>query len=123
VVQIPYSGFALAARALLMHSIVRVIRTVGFLSVVMPHPKHTNCYAGKFPPVPEKMGDYILAGIMSLKGGGGCNDLIIRFDPAIQKLCTMPRRNRLPAIICAPSKNACVDNNILVAAVGMLVHG
>lgn len=77
-VQIPYSGFAVASRALLMHCTVRIIRTIGFLSVVMPHPKHPHCFAGKFPAVPEKMSDYILTGISTLKGGGGCNDLIMR---------------------------------------------
>lgn len=79
--QIPYSGFAVASRALLMHCAVRVVRTVAFLSVVIPHPKHTNCYAGKFPPVPDTMSEYILAGIGSIRGSGGCNDLIMRCGP------------------------------------------
>ena len=77
-VQIPYSGFAVASRALLMHCTVRVVRTIGFLAVVIPHPKHTNCYAGKFPPVPDTMYEYILAGMAAVRGSGGCNDLIMR---------------------------------------------
>jgi hypothetical protein len=76
--QIPYSGFGIASRALLMHAIVRVIRTVSFLAVVLPNSKTANCYARRFPRVPDGMWEYILTGISTLKGFGGCNDLILR---------------------------------------------
>jgi hypothetical protein len=62
-----------------MHIIIRIVRTVGFLSVVLPHARNPKCYASRFPPVPETMKEYIWTGISTLKGFGGCNDLILRF--------------------------------------------
>lgn len=82
-VQIPYSGFSIASRALLMHIIVRVVRTVSFLAVVLPNARTPTCYARRFPPVPETMLDFIWTGLSTLKGFGGCNDLILRHEPLV----------------------------------------
>lgn len=77
-VQVPYSGFGMAGRALAMHAAVRVVRTVAFLSVVMPNARTPRCYAQRFPPVPDGMWDYFVAGANAVRGSGGCNDLILR---------------------------------------------
>lgn len=82
-VQIPYSGFSIASRALMMHIIVRVVRTVSFLAVVLPNARTPTCYTRRFPPVPETMSDFIWTGLSTLKGFGGCNDLILRHDPFV----------------------------------------
>ena len=74
----------MAGRALAMHAAVRVVRTVAFLSVVMPNARSPQCYAQRFPPVPERMWEYFVAGAKALRGSGGCNDLILRCPFAIQ---------------------------------------
>ena len=82
--QVPYSGFGIAARALAMHALVRVVRTASFLAVVMPNARSPKCYERKFAPPPDGMWDYMVAGFKSLRGSGGCNDLILRFSsPAL----------------------------------------
>ena len=74
----PYSGFAMASRAFVMHVILRIFRVVAFLSVVLPNARNPRCYAHRFKPVPEGWADYMWAGVTALKGAGGCNDLIFR---------------------------------------------
>lgn len=87
-VQIPYSGFSIASRALLMHVIVRIVRTVAFLAVVLPNARTPTCYARRFPPVPEQLWEYVWTGLSTLKGFGGCNDLILRRGPpAVTSQC------------------------------------
>jgi hypothetical protein len=76
--QVPYSGFGIAARGLAMHFTVRIVRTGAFLAVVMPNARSPRCFADRFAPVPEGTWDYIIAGAKSLRGSGGCNDLILR---------------------------------------------
>lgn len=79
--QVPYSGFGIAARALATHTVVRVVRTAAFLAVVLPNSRNSSCYAERFPPVPQGWMEYVLTGVSTLKGFGGCNDLIIRCRP------------------------------------------
>ena len=76
--QVPYSGFAMAARALAMHAIVRVYRTLAFLCVVMPNGRTPRCYEQRFKPPPEEWGAFMRMGITAINGAGGCNDLIFR---------------------------------------------
>jgi hypothetical protein len=61
-----------------MHAAVRVVRTIAFLSVVMPNARSPHCYASRFPPVPDGMWEYFMAGSKAIRGSGGCNDLILR---------------------------------------------
>ena len=77
-VQVPYSGFGIAARGLAMHAFVRVVRTFAFLAVVMPNPRSPRCFASRFKPVPEGWWEYLKAGAFAVRGSGGCNDLILR---------------------------------------------
>jgi hypothetical protein len=57
-------------------TISRIIRTISFLSTVLPSPR-PGCYASRFPlPPPEGWFDWIMVGYSSVRGVGGCNDLI-----------------------------------------------
>jgi hypothetical protein len=66
-----------------MHILVRIIRTASFLAVVIPNARSPRCYADRFPPVPQGMWNYIVTGYKSIRGGGGCNDLIMRCALAV----------------------------------------
>jgi hypothetical protein len=61
-----------------MHVGVRIIRTIAFLSVVMPNSRSPHCYASRFPAVPGDTWEYIVVGWRAIRGSGGCNDLILR---------------------------------------------
>lgn len=75
--QVPYSGFGMMGRVVLTIGISHMIRVICFLVTVVPSPK-PGCYAHRFPPVPDNWWDFIIVGFDSMKGSGGCNDLIFR---------------------------------------------
>lgn len=66
-----------------MHVVVRIFRTIAFLAVVLPNARTPGCYARRFPPVPEDMVNYVWTGASTLKGFGGCNDLVLRYRPQL----------------------------------------
>jgi hypothetical protein len=50
--QVPYSGFAMGARFMDTIAWAHALRTLAFLTTVLPNPR-PNCYARNFPPVPS----------------------------------------------------------------------
>eukprot|EP00879_Flechtneria_rotunda_P013945 GHRR01014564.1.p1 GENE.GHRR01014564.1~~GHRR01014564.1.p1 ORF type:complete len:201 (+),score=33.85 GHRR01014564.1:1051-1653(+) len=73
--QHPYSGFGVMARFCLTICFSRILRTVCFMSTVLPSPR-PGCYRHRFPAPPEDWWGIIVVGIRELRGFGGCNDLI-----------------------------------------------
>ncbi|GFR39788.1 hypothetical protein Agub_g273 [Astrephomene gubernaculifera] len=73
--QVPYSGFGLMSRVVLTHCVSRLLRMACFLSTVLPNPR-PGCYRRRFPPPPDGLWETIKAGYTTIRGFGGCNDLI-----------------------------------------------
>lgn len=48
-----------------------------FMCTVLPNPR-PGCYQRRFPPVPQGLWATIKAGYTTIRGFGGCNDLIFR---------------------------------------------
>mmetsp|Transcript_25348 Transcript_25348/g.68866 ORF Transcript_25348/g.68866 Transcript_25348/m.68866 type:complete len:370 (-) Transcript_25348:415-1524(-) len=74
--QMPYSGFGLFARVALTICFSRIIRVAAFMCTILPNPK-PGCYLRRFPPLPPTTWEIIKAGYTTIRGFGGCNDLII----------------------------------------------
>ncbi|GIL63460.1 hypothetical protein Vafri_17498 [Volvox africanus] len=75
--QVPYSGFGIMARVVLTVAASRVLRMACFMATVLPNPR-PGCYRRRFPPVPPGLWDTIKLGYTTIRGFGGCNDLIFR---------------------------------------------
>ncbi len=73
---VPFSGFGMMTRFVACTVAARAIRTVAFLLTVLPNPRPL-CYAGRFPPVPDTVAEFLRIGFAKMRSGGGCNDLII----------------------------------------------
>ncbi|KAG1676519.1 hypothetical protein FOA52_000062 [Chlamydomonas sp. UWO 241] len=74
--QVPYSGFGIFSRILATFALSRSLRVVCFMSTVLPSPR-PGCYLTRFPPVvPDTVWGLIKAGYTTIRGFGGCNDLI-----------------------------------------------
>jgi len=73
--QVSFSGFGLMSRVVATIAASRLIRVVCFMSTVLPNPK-PGCYSRRFPPVPDSAWGIIKAGYTTIRGFGGCNDLI-----------------------------------------------
>eukprot|EP00878_Enallax_costatus_P012058 GHUV01012590.1.p2 GENE.GHUV01012590.1~~GHUV01012590.1.p2 ORF type:complete len:216 (+),score=33.40 GHUV01012590.1:550-1197(+) len=73
--QHPYSGFGVMSRFCLTICFSRILRTVSFMSTVLPSPR-PGCYRRRFPPPPDTVWGMIKVGIKQLRGFGGCNDLV-----------------------------------------------
>lgn len=73
--QVPYSGFGMMSRVLLSVACSRVLRVACFMCTVLPNPI-PGCYARRFPPPPDTVWATIRAGYTTIRGFGGCNDLI-----------------------------------------------
>jgi hypothetical protein len=76
--QIPYSGFGVMSRFCASIAVGRLIRVACFLSTVLPNPR-PGCYARRFPPPPDSAWEALRIGFTTLRGMGGCNDLIFRW--------------------------------------------
>lgn len=83
--QVPYSGFGIMSRVVLTICCSRILRVACFMSTVLPSPR-PGCYARRFPPVPPTLWGTVKAGYTTIRGFGGCNDLIFRSgrDPKVQ---------------------------------------
>lgn len=53
----------------------RWLRIACFLTTVLPSPR-PGCYARRFPPPPDSAWETLKVGLLTLRGTGGCNDLI-----------------------------------------------
>ncbi|KAG2448945.1 hypothetical protein HYH02_005702 [Chlamydomonas schloesseri] len=102
--QVPYSGFGIFSRAVLTIAASRVLRMACFMCTVLPNPR-PGCYGRRFPPVPATVWETIKAGYTTIRGFGGCNDLIFSGHGAFWVLAPLafrtyypapPRRLRLP---------------------------
>ncbi|PRW44370.1 hypothetical protein C2E21_6505 [Chlorella sorokiniana] len=71
----PHSGFGMGARFMDTIAWTHLIRTVAFMTTVLPNPK-LQCYARNFPRVPDSWAEFVRIGF-SAKRGSGCNDLVI----------------------------------------------
>jgi hypothetical protein len=76
--QVPYSGFGLMARWCASIACGRLLRVACFLTTVLPSPR-PGCYSRRFPPPPDTLKETLRVGFTTLRGTGGCNDLIFRF--------------------------------------------
>ncbi|MEW5308031.1 MAG: hypothetical protein WDW38_000020 [Sanguina aurantia] len=78
VMVIPFSGFGLMSRVVLCIAASRAVRVVCFMATVLPNPR-PGCYSRRFPPPPASGAilDYIRMGYTTIRGFGGCNDLIV----------------------------------------------
>jgi hypothetical protein len=56
----------------------RLIRVACFMTTVLPNPR-PGCYSRRFPPPPESAWESLRVGFTTLRGTGGCNDLIFRW--------------------------------------------
>jgi hypothetical protein len=80
----------------------RSIRVACFMTTVLPNPR-PGCYSRRFPPPPDSAWESLKIGFTTLRGMGGCNDLIFRCGrlagcgagPVIQRE-RAPRRSLLP---------------------------
>ncbi|KAG2501848.1 hypothetical protein HYH03_000346 [Edaphochlamys debaryana] len=93
--QVPYSGFGIMARAVLTICCSRILRMCCFMSTVLPNPR-PGCYAKRFPPVPEGLWATIRAGYTTIRGFGGCNDLIFSGHAAFWMLAPLAWRTYYP---------------------------
>lgn len=75
--QVPYSGFGIMARVVLTVACSRVLRMACFMSTVLPNPR-SGCYRRRFPPPPTGLWNTLQMGYTTIRGFGGCNDLIFR---------------------------------------------
>ncbi|KAI8472650.1 MAG: hypothetical protein J3K34DRAFT_413171 [Monoraphidium minutum] len=73
--QIPYSGFGVMARFSLTITLGRLLRVACFMTTVLPSPR-PGCYSRRFPPPPDGAWEMLRVGFTTLRGMGGCNDLI-----------------------------------------------
>ncbi|KAH3767023.1 Phosphatidylinositol:ceramide inositolphosphotransferase 3 [Pelomyxa schiedti] len=79
--QVPYSALGMMSRFFATLTTTRIVRTIGFLVTVLPNPR-VKCITKRFPinqqpPDGSSLWQMILAASTHLRGGGGCNDLII----------------------------------------------
>ncbi|EFJ40148.1 hypothetical protein VOLCADRAFT_121755 [Volvox carteri f. nagariensis] len=93
--QVPYSGFGIMSRVVLTVAASRVLRMACFLSTVLPNPR-PGCYRRRFPPVPEGLWDTIKLGYTTIRGFGGCNDLIFSGHGAFWVLAPLAFRTYYP---------------------------
>ncbi|GAX85052.1 hypothetical protein CEUSTIGMA_g12472.t1 [Chlamydomonas eustigma] len=73
--QVPYSGFGIMSRVMATMAASRSLRVACFMSTVLPNP-HPGCYQLRFPPVPDTVWETVMAGYTTIRGFGGCNDLL-----------------------------------------------
>eukprot|EP00798_Chlamydomonas_sp_ICE-L_P024628 gene24628-10250_t len=64
------------ARVMAAMSVSRALRVVCFMTTVLPNPR-PGCYIRRFPPVPDSIWEMIMAGYTTIRGFGGCNDLVV----------------------------------------------
>ena len=68
------------ARFSLTITLSRIIRVASFISTVLPSPR-PGCYRQRFPAPPDTLWGMIHVGLWELRGFGGCNDLVFRWEP------------------------------------------
>ncbi|GIL63458.1 hypothetical protein Vafri_17498 [Volvox africanus] len=93
--QVPYSGFGIMARVVLTVAASRVLRMACFMATVLPNPR-PGCYRRRFPPVPPGLWDTIKLGYTTIRGFGGCNDLIFSGHGAFWVLAPLAFRTYYP---------------------------
>mmetsp|Transcript_14735 Transcript_14735/g.36745 ORF Transcript_14735/g.36745 Transcript_14735/m.36745 type:complete len:387 (-) Transcript_14735:193-1353(-) len=93
--QVPFSGFGLMSRAVLTIAASRVLRMACFMCTVLPNPQ-PGCYARRFPPVPATAWETIKAGYTTIRGFGGCNDLIFSGHAAFWVLAPLALQSYAP---------------------------
>eukprot|EP00198_Chlamydomonas_reinhardtii_P000275 XP_001689610.1 predicted protein [Chlamydomonas reinhardtii] len=98
--QVPYSGFGMFSRVVLTIAASRVLRMACFMCTVLPNPR-PGCYSRRFPPVPATAWETVMAGYTTIRGFGGCNDLIFSGHGAFWVLAPLAFRTYYPA---APSR-------------------
>lgn len=64
----------------------RLLRVACFMTTVLPNPR-PGCYKRRFPPPPESTWEMLRVGFTTLRGHGGCNDLIFRCAAAPAAWC------------------------------------
>lgn len=93
--QVPYSGFGIMARVTLTICCSRALRVVCFMSTVLPSPR-PGCYARRFPPAPDGLWDTLKLGYTTIRGFGGCNDLVFSGHGAFWVLAPLAYRSYYP---------------------------
>lgn len=93
--QVPYSGFGVMARVVMTIACSRVLRMACFMCTVLPNPR-PGCYQRRFPPVPQGLWATIKAGYTTIRGFGGCNDLIFSGHGAFWVLAPLAFRTYYP---------------------------
>ncbi|KAL6753412.1 PAP2 superfamily C-terminal-domain-containing protein [Haematococcus lacustris] len=93
--QMPFSGFGLMSRVVLTIACSRVLRMACFMTTVLPNPQ-PGCYARRFGPVPDSAWGIIKAGYTTLRGFGGCNDLIFSGHAAFWVLAPLAVQTYYP---------------------------
>ncbi|KAG2444775.1 hypothetical protein HXX76_001518 [Chlamydomonas incerta] len=94
--QVPYSGFGVFSRVVLTIAASRVLRMACFMCTVLPNPR-PGCYSRRFPPVPATAWETLKAGYTTIRGFGGCNDLIFSGHGAFWVLAPLAFRTYYPA--------------------------
>ncbi|GIL95001.1 hypothetical protein Vretimale_1112 [Volvox reticuliferus] len=83
------------ARVVLTVAASRVLRMACFMATVLPNPR-PGCYRRRFPPVPPGLWDTIKLGYTTIRGFGGCNDLIFSGHGAFWVLAPLAFRTYYP---------------------------
>mmetsp|Transcript_8179 Transcript_8179/g.17534 ORF Transcript_8179/g.17534 Transcript_8179/m.17534 type:complete len:266 (+) Transcript_8179:325-1122(+) len=90
--QVPYSGFGIMTRVVATIAASRLIRIACFMSTVLPNPR-PGCYARRFPPVPASVWETVKLGYTTIRGFGGCNDLIFSGHGAFWTLAPLAHQS------------------------------
>ncbi|KAI7836099.1 hypothetical protein COHA_010027 [Chlorella ohadii] len=91
----PHSGFGMGARFMDTIAWTHLMRTVAFMTTVLPNPK-PHCYSRNFPKVPDNWAEFVRIGF-SAKRGSGCNDLVISGHGVVYAVVALALHDFFPA--------------------------
>lgn len=111
--QLPgHAGFGIASRVLLTLACAFALRPLFFLCTVLPSAM-PGCYAARFPtPPPTHWRDFVAVGFASVRGQGGCNDLVFSGHAVLWTVVPLAYgryagRRDLSAVLWAACIHAC----------------
>lgn len=111
----PYSGFGVMARFSATIALGRLLRVACFMTTVLPNPR-PGCYRRRFPPPPDSAWEALRVGFTTLRGMGGCNDLVFSGHGAFWTLAPLllgsyyPGRRWVLALVwLALAQSSCRD--------------
>lgn len=112
--QVPYSGFGMMSRVLTALGVGRLLRVACYMCTVLPS-AIPRCYQRRFPPVPGTFWGVVRVGFSTLRGFGGCNDLLFSGHAAFWALVplayqTYYGRRGVTALLWAAFAHMCMQD-------------